>query len=34
MNILETTIVGDGDHFLFTFEGSDLQIKCRSGTTT
>ena len=27
MNILETTIVGDGDHFLFTFEGSDLQIK-------
>ena len=27
MNILETTIIGDGDHFLFTFEGSDLQIK-------
>ena len=27
MNILETTIIGDGDHFLFTFEDSDLQIK-------
>ena len=26
MNILETTIVGESDHFLFTFENSNLRI--------
>ena len=26
MNILETTIVGEDDHFFFTFEGSNLKI--------
>ena len=27
MNILETTIVGDGVHFFFTFEDSNLKIQ-------
>ena len=27
MNIMETTIVGDGEHFFFTFEDSNLKIQ-------